>query len=72
MMTTRQDCIRAAVNRGLTGEDAGLLVDDIAAQGKKLAATGQTDAPEKGIARRIMENAELARRQTLAQWRRPF
>ena len=51
---------------------AGLLVDDIAAQGKKFAAAGQTDAPEKVIARRIVENAELARRQTLAQRRRPF
>ncbi len=68
-MTARQDCIRAAVNMGLTEEDAGLLVDDIAAQRKKLAATGQTDAPEKVIARRIMEKAELARRQALAQRR---
>ena len=68
-MATRQDCICAAVNMGLTEEDAGLLVDDIAAQRKKLAATGQTDAPEKVIARLIMEKAELARRQALAQRR---
>lgn len=58
-MATRQDCIRAAVNRGLTGEDAGLLVDDIAAQGKKLAATGQTDAPEKGIAAGLWKTRSL-------------
>lgn len=68
-MATKRDCIRVAVNMGLTEDDAVLLVDDIAAQWKKLTVTGQTDAPRKALARRIREQAERARRRALAQRR---
>lgn len=68
-MATREDCIRAAVNMGVSEDDAALLVDDIARQREKLAAAGGTDAPGRVIARKLMDDAERARRQALAKRR---
>ena len=68
-MATREDCIQAAVSSGLSEEDAAGIVDYIRQERQKLVDSGQVDDMGRILAKKVMDEAERARRKALTSRR---
>ena len=68
-MATREDCIRAAVSSCLSEEDAAGIVDYIRQERQKLVDSGQVDDMGRILAKKVMDEAERARRKALTSRR---